>query len=466
MTELGNSQGLGSGMEQDGRRDAGAVIVAAVRDGRVPGAVAAVGRGQDTAAVWVAGRADTTPGAETLMRAGTLFDLASLTKVVGTATAVLALAGSGGLGLDDPAGRYLPSFGALRAVTVRQLLAHTSGLPDTRRFYEWCTSREELLRDLHATPLEAPPGTRVTYSDLGFMALGEIVARVAGEPLEVAVGDLVTGPLNMLRTRYYTEYGAEIVMGWRARQPGAAIGGCAHEGRGGAGEGPGGAGEGPGSAGEGPGSAASAGAGHGDHRRAEEGDGYAATERKPDGTPWAGVVHDENARLMGGVAGHAGLFAPVADLATFAAWWAGEDDVAVPAWLRREADRLQTAGLDGCRGLGWVRQGDRYDILRGTWPPGSVSHTGFTGTSLAVDPATGTWAVLLTNSVHFGRDPARIRALRREFHAALAPSAPSAPSIPSAPSAPSAPGPPSATGTSSAPRAGERGRGPARQRES
>jgi CubicO group peptidase (beta-lactamase class C family) len=317
------------------------------------------------------------------MRAGTVFDLASLTKVVGTATAVLALAGSGGLGLDDRAGRYLPSFGALRAVTVRQLLAHTSGLPDTRRFYEWCASPEALLRDLHATPLEALPGTRVTYSDLGFMALGEIVARVAGEPLDAAVSDLVTGPLGMTRTAYNPASTAlaDSVPAAAPRVAGGPIGAA----------------------------------------RDAAGDGFAATERKPGGTPWAGVVHDENARLMGGVAGHAGLFAPVADLETFAAWWAGEDDVAVPARLRREAERLQTAGLDGCRGLGWVRQGDRYDILRGTWPPGSVSHTGFTGTSLAVDPATGTWAVLLTNAVHFGRDPERIRALRRQFHAALAP---------------------------------------------
>ena len=358
MTEPGNSQGLGrSGF------DAGIVIMEAVRDGRVPGAVAAVGRGPEAAASWVAGHADTTPGAERSMRYGTLFDLASLTKVVGTATAVLALAGPGGLGLDDLSGRYLPHFGALREVTVRQLLAHTSGLPDTRKFYEWCAGPDELLRDLYATPLEAPPGTRVTYSDLGFMALGELVATVAGEPLDAAVGHLVSGPLGMSRTSFNPT----------ARDNAAAAD-----------------------------------------------DGFAATERGPDGTPWAGVVHDENARLMGGVAGHAGLFAPVADLEAFAAWWAGEDDVAVPARLRREAERLQTAGLDGCRGLGWVRQGDSFDILRGTWPPDAVSHTGFTGTSLAIDPETGTWAVLLTNAVHFGRSPERIRALRREFHAALA----------------------------------------------
>jgi CubicO group peptidase (beta-lactamase class C family) len=424
VTERGNSQGLSGDPEQDGAPDAGVVLMEGVRDGRVPGAVAAIGRGPDTTAIWVAGHADTTPGAERLMRPVTLFDLASLTKVVGTATAVLALAGQGGLGLDDRAGRYLPHFGALGAVTVRQLLAHTSGLPDTRKFYEWCASPDELLRDLHTTPLEAPPGTQVTYSDLGFMALGEIVAAVAGEPLDAAVARLVTAPLDMPQTRYYlrhyndynTEYstgagadadadaGAGNVRGTaEARVAGRYVQEGRRRGRGGAGF---------------------AGMGPVDDSRAPGAGGFAATERKPDGTAWTGIVHDENARLMGGVAGHAGLFAPVADLAAFATWWVGEDDVAVPARLRREAERLQTAGLDGCRGLGWVRQGDRYDILRGTWPPGSVSHTGFTGTSLAIDPESRTWAVLLTNAVHFGRDADRIRTLRREFHAALAPGSP------------------------------------------
>ena len=403
MTEPGDRRQLGTGPGQDGGRDAGAALMEAVRDGRVPGAVAAIGKGPEAAASWVAGHADTTPGAERPMRADTLFDLASLTKVVGTATAVLALAGRGALELDDPSGRYLPHFGALREVTVRQLLAHTSGLPDTRKFYEWCAGPDELLRDLHATPLEAPPGTRVTYSDLGFMALGEIVATVAGEPLDAAVADLVTAPLGMTRTGYNP---AALVIPAEASPAAddadAADASCASAGRTGSGR---------------AGDRHTGGVGFAATERGTG--GFAATERGPDGAPWTGVVHDENARLMGGVAGHAGLFAPVADLKAFAAWWAGEDDVAVPARLRREAERLQTAGLGGCRGLGWVRQGDRFDILQGTWPPDSVSHTGFTGTSLAIDPETGTWAVLLTNAVHFGRDPARIRTLRREFHAAL-----------------------------------------------
>jgi CubicO group peptidase (beta-lactamase class C family) len=334
------------------------LIHAAVAARGVPGVVAAVGRGPDTLATWAAGQADTTPGSARPMTAGTMFDLASLTKVVATTTATLALAGQGKLGLDAPAMRYLPGFSALREhqVTMRQLLTHTSGLPDSRKFYQWCHTADELLRDLHATPLEAPPGTRVTYSDLGFMALGEIVAVLAAQPLDVAVRRLVTGPLGMRSAGY---------------NPATAP------------------------------------------------DGFAATERRADGTPWTGVVHDENARLMGGVAGHAGLFATVPDLATFAAWWVSDADGPVPASLRREAESCQTTGLDGHRGLGWVRTGDRFDILGGHWPASAVSHSGFTGTSLALDPASGVWVVLLTNAVHFGRDATAVKALRRDVNAAV-----------------------------------------------
>jgi CubicO group peptidase (beta-lactamase class C family) len=338
---------------------AGEIVADAVAGGDVPGVVAAAGRGPVTLATWVAGQADTTPGSARAMAADTLFDLASLTKVVGATTAVLALAGCRTLTLGDPVTRYLPGFTACREgpVTIRHLLTHTSGLPDTRKFYQWCTSREELMHDLLATPLEAPPGTRVIYSDLGFMALGEIVAAVTGEPLGVAVRRLVTEPLGMSGTGFNAAAGPEC---------------------------------------------------------------FAATECRTDGTPWTGVVHDENARLMGGAAGHAGLFSTVADLARFAAWWVSDDGRPVPAPLRREAESCQTSGLGGRRGLGWVSGADRSDILGGHWPATAVSHTGFTGTSLALDSASGVWVVLLTNAVHFGRDATAVKAMRRSVHAAVA----------------------------------------------
>jgi CubicO group peptidase (beta-lactamase class C family) len=129
-------------------------------------------------------------------------------------------------------------------------------------------------------------------------------------------------------------------------------------------------------------------AGQGEHvgvagHQAEQGEKAAATELQPDGTALAGIVHDEN--------------------------------------LRREACRTQTAGLDGARGLGWALRGDPADSLGTRWPPGSVSHTGFTGTSIACDPASGGWAVLLTNEVHFGRGRGVIRQLREAVHDCCAP---------------------------------------------
>ena len=131
-------------------------------------------------------------------------------------------------------------------------------------------------------------------------------------------------------------------------------------------------------------------------------------------------MHDENARLMGGTAGHAGLFSTVADLARFAGWWVSDADGPVTARLRRAAGACLTAGLGGRRGLGWTCTGDRHDILGGHWPASAVSHTGFTGTSLALDAPSGNWAVLLSNAVHSGRDNTASQALRRDVHRAVA----------------------------------------------
>ena len=340
------------------RRDrVGALLDAAVGAGRIPGAVVVAGRGPAPLGRWVAGQADSI--CPRPMRADTVFDLASLTKVVATVTVTLALAGRGRLGLDDPVTGYLPEFTAGRdgPVTVRHLLTHTTGLPGSRTFYRWCGSRGELLRDLYRLPLQTPPGSRVRYSDPGFIVLGEMVAAVTDGPLDEAVRTLVTGPLGLTATEFRPN-------GLTSR--------------------------------------------------------FAATERRTGGGAWAGTVHDENARLLGGVAGHAGLFAPAADLARFAAWWVSDTDAVVPAALRRAAAACQTEGLGGRRGLGWACPGDGFDILGGHWPPTAVSHTGFTGTSLALDPATGRWLVLLTNAVHAGRDHAAVQALRRQVHAAVA----------------------------------------------
>jgi CubicO group peptidase (beta-lactamase class C family) len=257
-------------------------------------------------------------------------------------------------------------------VTVRQLLLHTSGLPGQRRYYQDLHDRAEILAAAAAEPLAEPPGTAFCYSDVGFINLGELAAAVAGRRLGELVQDVVCAPLGMTATRYLPP------ADWAGR--------------------------------------------------------IAATEIVG-GAAKVGVVHDENAEILGGVAGHAGLFGTAADLARYAAAWAGGWNTAGlllggdgrggrggPFWgMRDEALRCQTEGLGGRRGLGWGLRGDKYDNMGDGWPPDGAGHTGFTGTSLSVDPRSGLWAVLLTNAVHFGRGPEHsVVGLRKQVHAAVA----------------------------------------------
>ncbi|HEY1920207.1 MAG TPA: serine hydrolase domain-containing protein [Streptosporangiaceae bacterium] len=338
---------------------AGEVLAAAVRDGVTPGAVFAAGDADD-ASVVVAGDAQVSGGPRRPMHRDTLFDLASLTKVVGTLPVILQLAELGELALEDRVSVILPRFRGegREVVTVRQLLAHTGGLPAEIKFWQLYPDVEEATEALFTAPLEAPPGRRVIYSDLGFMLLGRVAEAVTGRPLDACVAELVTEPLGMARTGFRPEGEAA----WEA----------------------------------------------------------AATELQPDGTAIVGVVHDENAQFFGGVSGHAGLFAPAADLACYlnGAWLSGQ---LLSAATRAEATRLQTEGSGGRRGLGWVLRGDQQDALGRYWPDSSITHTGFTGTSLACDPASGAWAVLLTNDVHFGRGRGVIRGVRESVHDCCAP---------------------------------------------
>lgn len=336
------------------------LVRAAVEAGTVPGAVLVTGRGAaDPGRVFAHGRTAAGDGGHPVT-ADTVYDLASLTKVVATTPAVLRLVDEGALTLDDPVQRHLPGFtGAGKSeVTVRQLLSHSSGLPPHRDFWLLPCSPAERLAAVAREPLEHPPGKVVRYSDLGFILLGEIVAAVTGQPLDQAVRALVLDPLGLTETGYRPS--AE----WSAR--------CA------------------------------------------------ATEAPPvGGEPKVGVVHDDNAEGLGGLAGHAGLFGTAPDLARYLrlGWLAPQSPV-LSAAIRQEALRCQTTGLDGVRGLGWTLRGDTWDHTRDPWPGSAAGHTGFTGTSVAFDPVSGAWVVLLTNAVHLGRGP-RTRELRRAVHAAV-----------------------------------------------
>ena len=343
----------------------------AVARGVIPGAVLAAGIGSPRPVLLhVAGDAQRDEDALRPMSVGTIFDLASLTKVTVTLPCVLGLIGSGDVRLDDPVARFLPAFTGpgKNLVTVRHLLTHSSGLPDTRRYYEYLHDPAEIRAAVLAEPLVAAPGSEVCYSDIGFIVLGEMCAAVAGRGLDELVRELVCAPLGLADTGYL---------------PPRALAGR-----------------------------------------------IASTESVA-GSAKTGVVHDENAEALGAVAGHAGLFSTAADLARYAAAWACPDGEAaaalrLPGWLRAEALACQTDGLfcqgvPARRGLGWVLRRDRFDNMGDGWPGSGAGHTGFTGTSLSVDPQTGIWAVLLTNAVHFGRGPEHsVVGLRKQVHAVTA----------------------------------------------
>lgn len=308
-----------------------------------PGAVAAVGTAEWTAREWVLGSAEDHGGSRRPMRIDTVFDLASLTKVLVTAPAVLLLVQRGLLGLDDRPATCLP--GLDDRVRVRHLLTHTSGLPAHRDL----TAAGGRLADAAAhTPLERAPGEAVAYSDLGFILLGALVERVSGRTLDAFARDELFAPV-------------------------------------------------------------------GSHATFHPGPHTAATE-VIDGEPVRGRVHDENAASADGAVGHAGLFGSLADVRSCLRIW---QDTVLADDLRRAAMRDHTAAAGGHRGLGWTCRGDGHDILSAGWGDAAVSHTGFTGTSIALDPTSGRWAILLTNAVHYGRSRPDVLAARRRWHAAL-----------------------------------------------
>ena len=361
-----------------GRRTATGLIDDAVTAGVIPGAVLAAGIGSDEPVIrHVAGYAEDDAHALRAMTYDTIFDLASLTKVVATLPCVLRLVAAGQLGLDHPVRHYLRGFdGAGKdAVTVRQLLTHTSGLPGHRKYYEYLHDPAELRAAALAEPLVTAPGISVCYSDIGFIALGELCAAVAGDGLDRLVAGEVCTPLGMTDTGYLPDAGLA---------------------------------------------------------------GRTASTEPVAGVAKTGVVHDENAEALAGVAGHAGLFGTAADLSRYAAAWAAAGSalatsLGLPGWLRADALRCQTEGMRiaphpggarpaaGRRGLGWGLRGDRWDNMGDGWPLSGAGHTGFTGTSLSIDPASGLWAALLTNAVHYGRGPEHsVVGLRKQVHAAVA----------------------------------------------
>lgn len=321
-----------------------------------PGAALAAGVGARTLGMAAVGRHEWDADAAAVAAESTLFDLASLTKAVATTAAVMLLVEDGVLSLDDPVQRHLPGFeGQYKdRVTLRHLLTHTSGLPAGTRLNG--RTPDEVLRRLLRTLIPVPPGTQVVYSDIGFVVLWAAAERAAGEPLPALLRRRVWEPLGMASTRF---------------APGAECDACAPT---------------------------------------------LHLERGPR-EPYRGRPADPTARRLGNVAGNAGLFSTVHDLARFAAMIArgGElDGVRVlSAESVREMLRQQPGA--GNRTLGWVAFCPDEDERRRAEPcaePEGYGHLGYTGTSLQVDPRTGRWMVLLSNRTYLPRAENRLGEVR------------------------------------------------------
>jgi CubicO group peptidase (beta-lactamase class C family) len=325
------------------------ILDRAVTDSAFPGAIAVIGTHAGPLVTVSAGHLDWAPSPRPDVH--TLWDLASLTKVVGMTSAVAQLVEQGRIALDAPVHRYLPEWTGpnKERVTVRHLITHRSGLPAFKQYFKLNVSPDSTLRLFMLEPLEAAPGARMVYSDIGAILLGKIVERVSGEALDVYLQRHVFGPLGMTETRY--------------RPP------------------------------------------------AELLPRIAPTERDPwRGRHLRGEVHDENAFALGGVSAHAGLFSSAHDLDRFARAYlnGGALDgarLASAATLRQFTTVADSAFSS--RALGWDTPSRNSSAGRYLLRP-AFGHTGYTGTSLWIAPQHDLYVMLLTNRVNPTRERSRI----------------------------------------------------------
>jgi CubicO group peptidase (beta-lactamase class C family) len=289
----------------------------------------------------------------------TIFDLASLTKVIATTSIAMRDIENGRLSLDDRPGRWLLDWreGPQASITVEELLDHSSGLPAHVKLWLEASGRREYQRRIAQLPLDAPPGAAAVYSDIGFMLLGFLLEDIAGRPLDESFAPIAAELGGRIGFRPPAEWRGDI----------------------------------------------------------------APTEQRPDGNGWiVGEVHDENAAALDGVAAHAGLFGTSGSVAAFARLvlrtFEERTVLGAPATLRRFA--RQSLVPNSSRALGW-------DTMRPTSSCGhlmttrAIGHTGFTGTSLWIDPEQDLYVVLLTNRVHPTRENNQLAALRPLIHDAV-----------------------------------------------
>jgi CubicO group peptidase (beta-lactamase class C family) len=367
------------GMARDLPARLDSIVSVAMGEGAAPGVALAVGRWGRLVHLRAYGRIDVAPDAPAVTDS-TLFDMASLTKVVATTTAAMILEDEGRLNLDAPVHSYLPELtdSAKARITVRMILTHSGGFEAFAALWREHRGRADYLAQINARPLAYNPGDSVIYSDWDFVLAGLIIERITGMTLDQFVATRVWQPLHMRDTGFN-----------------------------------------PLSSGTPPPDSDCTPAFRPDHPLLAR---IAVTEMD---TAYRhvkvhGIVHDENACALGGVAGHAGLFSSVRDVAVFSQMLLNGGEyggvrliqaTTVARWTARQSSHSS-------RALGWDTPSEHSSAGR-YFSPRSFGHTGFTGTSIWIDPERGVFAVLLTNRVNPTRANLRHEALRRDVGEAV-----------------------------------------------
>ena len=329
------------------------IVEQAIAEKKLPGAVVLVGRGDRVLYEKAIGRRTIDPAPEA-MTTDTIFDVASLTKVVATTTSVMKLIEDGRVRLSDRVSDYVPGFERYNktGITVRHLMAHTSGLrPDVDLGDPWVGSDKAIELAVEEVPT-APAGERFVYSDINYFLLGEIVKRVSGLPLDQFAKKHIFDPLGMKDTGFLP--------------PASARGRIAPT---------------------------------------EKCTPYGWPCEGPEMQMLRGTVHDPTARRMGGVAGHAGLFSTAGDLAIFCRMLLNGGSykgtrILAPLTVAKMTSPVSGTGDPNVRGLGWDMDSSFSSNRGELLPLGSFGHTGFTGTSLWIDPATRAFVVFMSNRLH------------------------------------------------------------------
>ena len=333
------------------------IMEKAVADHEIPGAVLLIGHNGRVVYRKAFGWRSLEPMREP-MTADTVFDLASLTKCIATATSVMKLVQDGRVRLNDPVAKYLPEFAqnGKQDITVREMLTHYSGLaPDLDLSVPWLGRDTAFTMAMQQTPAN-PPGSQFVYSDINFEVLGFLVEKVSGVPLNDFAERYIFHPLGMKHTTFLPPAAWKLLI--------------------------------------------------------------APTQYDEQGGMLRGVVHDPTARRMGGVAGHAGLFSTADDLAIFAEEVLHGSRILSRECIEKMSTPQQPANAPSLRGLGWDIDSP-FSSNRGEFlPAGSFGHTGFTGTSTWIDPITDTYIILLANAVH-PRGGASIVSLRSRVATAV-----------------------------------------------